>query len=58
MTEAQEKNHKRLNGLYGKLIQEEDYKGALVVQLQIIAFERVIDAYNSAMELKNKSPLR
>jgi len=57
MTEAQEKAYKRLNGIYGKLIQEEDYKGALAVQMQIIAFERDIELYNLGQNQKQLSPL-
>jgi hypothetical protein len=57
MTESQEKAYKRLNGIYGKLIQEEDFKGALAVQMQIIAFERDIELYNLGLEQKLLSPL-
>lgn len=57
MTEAQEKAHKRLNGIYGKLIQEEDYKGALAVQMQIIAFERAIELGEQGIKQKLLSPL-
>lgn len=57
MTEAQEKSYKRLNGIYGKLIQEEDYKGAMQVQMQIIAFERTIELFNQGKTQKELSPL-
>lgn len=57
MTEAQEKSYKRLNGIYGKLIQEEDYKGAMQVQMQIIAFERTIELSELGAKQKLLSPL-
>lgn len=57
MTEAQEKSYKRLNGIYGKLIQEEDYKGAMQVQMQIIAFERTIELFEQGLKQKLLSPL-
>lgn len=58
MTEAQEKSLRRLNGIYGKLIQEEDYKGALTVQMQIITFERSIELGETASKQRELSPLR
>lgn len=57
MTEAQEKSYKRLNNIYGKLIQEEDYKGAMQVQMQIIAFERAIELSEQGIKQKLLSPL-
>lgn len=57
MTEAQEKAYKRLNGIYGKLIQEEDFKAALAVQMQIIAFDRMIENAQEGAKQKLISPL-
>lgn len=57
MTEAQEKALKRLNILYMKLYTEEDYKAALSVQMQIIAFENQVSIINEGQKAKLLSPL-
>ena len=55
--EKQQTALKRLNFFYAQLKQEEDFKGANTIALQILQLETQIENYNKGLKIKELSPL-